>query len=73
MSQLEGGSGRFASIIGILLQAFSWVPGVAPIMEMDSCFAEIPVLVDGTVQVIDVEMLVLKGTGYKNRAMNSSH
>ena len=32
-------------------------------MEMDSCFAEIPVLVDGTVQFIDVETLVLKVHG----------
>ena len=46
-----------------LLQAFSCFPRVAPIMEMDSCFAEITVLVDGTVQFIDVEMLVLKVHG----------
>ena len=32
-------------------------------MEMDSCFAEIPVLVDGKVQFIDVETLVLKVHG----------
>ena len=50
----------FARRVGNLLQAFSCVPRVAPIMEMDSCFAEIPVLVDGTVQFIDVETLVLK-------------
>ena len=45
------------------MQAFSCVPPVAPVMEMDSCFAEIPVLVDGTVQFIDVETLVLKVHG----------
>ena len=53
----------FASRIGNLLQAFSCVPRVGAIMEMDSCFAEIPVLVDGTVQFIDVETLVLKVHG----------
>ena len=37
-----------------LLQAFSCVPRVAPIMEMGSCFLEIPVLVDRIVQFIDV-------------------
>ena len=45
--------------VGSLLQVFSCVPRVAPIMEMDSCFAEIPVLVDGTVQFVDVETLVI--------------
>ena len=50
----------FTRRVGNLLQAFSCVPRVAPIMEMDPCFAEIPVLVDGTVQFIDVETLVLK-------------
>ena len=59
----EGGRGMFARRIGNLLQAFSCVPHVAPIMEMDSCFAEIPVLVDGTVQFVDVETLVLKVHG----------
>ena len=59
----EGGKGMFARRIGNLLQAFSCVPRVAPIMEMDSCFAEIPVLVDGKVQFIDVETLVLKVHG----------
>ena len=29
-------------------------------MEMDSYFAEVPVWVDGSVQFIDVEILVLK-------------
>ena len=32
-------------------------------MEMDSCFAEIPVWVDGSVQFIYVETLVLKVHG----------
>ena len=32
-------------------------------MEMNSCFAEIPVLIDGIVQFIDVETLVLKVHG----------
>ena len=50
----------FTRRVGNLLQAFSWVPRVAPIMEMDPCFAEIPVLVDGTVQFVDVETPVLK-------------
>ena len=54
------GKGMFARRIGNLPQAFSCVPRVAPIMEMDACFAEIPVLVDGKVQLIDVETLVLK-------------
>ena len=57
---LEGGSGRFARRVGNLLQAFICVPRVASIMEMDPRFAEIPVLVDGTVQFIDVETLVFK-------------
>ena len=43
-----------------MLQAFSCVLRVAPIMEMDPCFAKIPVLVDSTVQFIDVETPVLK-------------
>ena len=34
-------------------------------MEMDSCFAEISVLVDGIVQFIDKETLVLKVQGVK--------
>ena len=50
----------FARRVGNLLQAFICVPRVASIMEMDPRFAEIPVLVDGTVQFIDVETLVLK-------------
>ena len=57
LSQLERGSGMFASRIGNLLQAFSWVLGVTTIMEMDSCFAEVTVLVDETVQVRDVASL----------------
>ena len=56
----EGGAGMFARRVGNLLQAFSCVHRIAPIMEMNSCFAEIPVLIDGTIQFIDVEMLVLK-------------
>ena len=32
-------------------------------MEMNSCFTEIPVLIDSTVQFIDVETLVLKVHG----------
>ena len=59
----ERGKGMFARRIGNLLQVFSCVPRVAPIMEMDPCFAEIPVLVDGKVQFIDVETLVLKVHG----------
>ena len=50
----------FARRVGNVLQAFSCVPRVAPIMEMDSCFAEILVWVDGSVQFIDVETLVHK-------------
>ena len=53
----------FARRIGNLLQAFSCVPQVALIMEMDWCFAEIPVLVDGIVKYIDIEILVLKVHG----------
>ena len=53
----------FAPRVGNLLQAFSCVHRIAPIMEMNSCFAEIPVLIDGIVQFIDVETLVLKVHG----------
>ena len=53
----------FARRIGNLLQAFSCVPRVAPVMEMDSSFAEVPVLADGKVQFVDVETLVLKVHG----------
>ena len=56
----EGGAGMFARRVGNLLQAFSCVHRIAPIMEMNSCFAEIPVLIDDTVQFIDVETLVPK-------------
>ena len=49
--------------MGNILQAFSCVPRVAPIMEMDLCFAEIPVWVDGSVQLLDIETLVLKVHG----------
>ena len=53
----------FARRVGYLLQVFSCVTRVAPIMEMDSCFAEVPVWVDGNVQFIDVRTLVLKVHG----------
>ena len=53
----------FARRVGNVLQAFSCVPRVAPIMEMDSCFADISVWVDGSVQFIDFETLVLKVHG----------
>ena len=53
----------FARRVGNVLQAFSCVPRVAPIVEMDSCLMEIPVWVDGSVQFIDVETLVLKVHG----------
>ena len=55
--------GMFARRVGNILQAFSGVPRVASIMEMDSCFAEIPVWVDESVQFIDVKPLVLKVHG----------
>ena len=57
LSQWEG------SLAGNLLQAFSCVHRISPIMEMNSCFAEIPVLIDSTVQFIDLETLVLKVHG----------
>ena len=53
----------FARRVENLLQAFSCVPRVAPIMEMNSCFAEIPALVAGILQFKDVETLVLKVHG----------
>ena len=53
----------FARREGNLLQAISCVPRVAPIMEMGLCIAEILVIVDGIVQFIDVETLVLKVHG----------
>ena len=56
----EGGVGMFAMRVGNILQAFSCVPRVAPIMEMNSCFAEVPVWVDGSVQFMEIETLVLK-------------
>ena len=59
----KGGVGMFARRVGNVLQAFSCVPRVAPTMEMDSCFEEIPVWVDGSVQLIDIETLVLKVHG----------
>ena len=45
----EGGVGMLTKKVGKFLQAFSCVPRVAPIMEMDLCFAEVPVWVDGSV------------------------
>ena len=53
----------FTRRVGNILQAFSCIPRVAPIMEMDSCFAKIPVCVDWSVQFIDVETMVLKVHG----------
>ena len=52
-----------ARSVSNLLQAFSCVPRVAPIMEMDSGFSEVPVWVDRSVQFVDVETLVLKVHG----------
>ena len=49
----KGGVGMFARRVGNILQAFSCVPRVAPIMKMDSCFAKAPVWVDRRVQFID--------------------
>ena len=49
----------FARRIGNLPQAFSCVPRIAPIMEMDSCWAEVPGLANGKVQFVDVETLVM--------------
>ena len=53
----------FARRVGNILQAFNCVPRVAPIMEMDSCFAEVPVWVDRSVLFIDLDTLVLKVHG----------
>ena len=53
----------FACRVGNLLQAFSCVHRIAPIMEMSLCFEKIIGLVDGIVQFIDVETLVLKVHG----------
>ena len=60
----------FARRVGNLLQAFSCVPRVAPIMEMDSCFAEVLVWVDGSVQFIDVQTLVFKSHGVQEPCNN---
>ena len=57
----------FARRMGNLLQAFNCVPRVAQILEMDSCFAEVPVLANGKIQFVDVETLVLKAMENKNR------
>ena len=59
----EGGAGMFGRRVDNLSQAFSCVHRIAHIMEVNSCFAEIPVLIDSTVQFIDVETLVLKVQG----------
>ena len=48
----KGGAGMFARRVGNLLQPFSCVHKIAPIMEMNSCFAEIPVLIDGIVHTV---------------------
>ena len=61
----EGGKGMFARRIGNLPQAFSCVPRIAPIMEMDSCWVEVPVLANGKVQFVEVETLVFKVQGAK--------
>ena len=53
----------FTRRVSDLLHAFSCIPRVAPIMEMDSCFAQIHVWVDGSVQFINVETMVLKVHG----------
>ena len=53
----------FERRVGNILQGLSYAPRVDPIMEMDSCFEEILVWVDGSVQFIDVETLVLKVQG----------
>ena len=59
----EGGAEMFSRRVGNLLQAFSCVHRIALIMEMNSCFTDIPVLIDGIIQFIDVETLVLKVHG----------
>ena len=53
----------FARRVGNLLQAFSCVPRITLIMEMDSGFAEVPVWVDGSVQFVDIKTRVLKVHG----------
>ena len=45
----------FAWRVGNVMQAFCYVPRVAPIIEMDLCFVEIPVWGDGHMQFVDVE------------------
>ena len=59
----EGGAGMFSRRVGSVLQAFSCVPLVASIMEMDLSVADISVCVDGSVQFVDVELMVLKVHG----------
>ena len=63
----KGGEGMFARRIGGVLQAFHCVPRVAPIMKMDSCFAEIPLWVDESVQFKDVKTPVSRYT--ENRSL----
>ena len=50
---LEGESGRFTRRVDTLLQACSCVLRVAPIMEKDSSFVELPVLADDKIQFTD--------------------
>ena len=57
---IEGRARMLVCRVDNLLQAFSWVNRISPIMEMNSFFAEIPVLIDSTVQFKDVETLGLK-------------
>ena len=52
--------GTFARRVCNLFQAFICVPRIAPIMEMDLGFTEVPVWVDGSVQIVDVKTLVFK-------------
>ena len=66
----EGGVGMLARRVGNILQAFICVSRVAPVMEMDSCFTEILVWVDGSVQFIDIKTLVLKGHGVQKPCIN---
>ena len=66
----QGVSGDVCQERGNILQAFSCVPRVAPIMEMDSYFAEVPVWVDGSVQFMDVDTLVLKVHGVQEPCNN---
>ena len=66
----EGGVGMFSRRVGNLLQTFSCIPRIVPIMEMDSGFAEVPVWVEGRIQFVDVETLVLKVHGVQEHCNN---